>query len=287
MLNATHPGCFSPRPALLGVAAALTLGAGIMGAPGTATASCGGDSYTGSICVTAATFCPEGYLVANGAELPINNYQALFSLLGFSYGGDGSKTFRLPDLRGHTMVGQGKATINNVTHDFPFAKPQGSFQTVLAPTQVPLPQHTHQAAFKPTVGKQDVTIAGTTGTLDVTASLPVATTASGTAIPASGNNYLAAITAKAGSGGAAPTVNFTGPYTGTNPGSSGAQLPASVTVSGDAALPSQTVQIVTVTGGDVSVSNAAREALQAVSLLQPVLPLNVCIMHTGFYPPRP
>lgn len=45
------------------------------------------------------TFVPERWLACQGQLLPINQYQALFSLLGISFGGDGHSTFGLPDLR--------------------------------------------------------------------------------------------------------------------------------------------------------------------------------------------
>ena len=52
--------------------------------------------------------CPRGWLPAEGQLLRIQSYTALFSLLGFSYGGDGQTTFGLPDLRGRTAVGVGQ-----------------------------------------------------------------------------------------------------------------------------------------------------------------------------------
>ena len=53
------------------------------------------------------TFCPRGWAPANGQLLAINQYQALFSLVGTTYGGDGRTTFGLPDLRGRTPIGVG------------------------------------------------------------------------------------------------------------------------------------------------------------------------------------
>lgn len=71
-------------------------------------ASCQSDGQVlGSICTTAADFCPRGYTSASGALLPIMKNQALFSLLGTKYGGDGVTTFALPDLRGRMPVGTG------------------------------------------------------------------------------------------------------------------------------------------------------------------------------------
>jgi len=71
--------------------------------------SCSADSpYLGSVCMTAATFCPANtHIEANGQLLPISQYSALYSLLSNNYGGDGRVTFGVPDLRGRTPVGVG------------------------------------------------------------------------------------------------------------------------------------------------------------------------------------
>ncbi len=50
---------------------------------------------------------PSGYVSANGQLLPISSNNALFALLGTTYGGDGRTTFALPDLRGMLAVGDG------------------------------------------------------------------------------------------------------------------------------------------------------------------------------------
>lgn len=57
------------------------------------------DPFLGEIMTFAGNFCPTGYLEANGAILPINQNQALFSILGTTYGGNGITTFALPDIK--------------------------------------------------------------------------------------------------------------------------------------------------------------------------------------------
>ena len=54
-------------------------------------------------------FAPQGWALCNGQLLPINQNQALFSLLGTTFGGDGRVNFALPDLRGRTPVHVGAA----------------------------------------------------------------------------------------------------------------------------------------------------------------------------------
>lgn len=60
------------------------------------------DPFLGEIRQTSFAFAPRGWALCNGQLLPIAQNQALFSLLGTSYGGDGRTTFALPDLRGRS-----------------------------------------------------------------------------------------------------------------------------------------------------------------------------------------
>ncbi len=57
------------------------------------------DPYLSEIRIVAFNFPPKGWAFCNGQFLPINQNQALFSLLGTTYGGNGVTTFQLPDLR--------------------------------------------------------------------------------------------------------------------------------------------------------------------------------------------
>jgi microcystin-dependent protein len=68
-------------------------------------AQAAGDGFLGMIMPVAFNFPPKGWALCNGQLLPINQNQALFSLLGTMYGGDGRVNFALPDLRGRTPTG--------------------------------------------------------------------------------------------------------------------------------------------------------------------------------------
>ena len=61
----------------------------------------------GQVVQFAGNFAPQGFAFANGQLLSISQNTALFSLLGTTYGGNGTTTFALPDLRGRTIVGSG------------------------------------------------------------------------------------------------------------------------------------------------------------------------------------
>lgn len=69
--------------------------------------ACGYEPYLGSICLFAGTFTPRGFAPADGRLLAISQNTALFALIGNTYGGDGTATFALPDLRGRAPVGIG------------------------------------------------------------------------------------------------------------------------------------------------------------------------------------
>jgi microcystin-dependent protein len=58
----------------------------------------------GEVLMMAFNFAPKGWAQCNGQLLPINQNQALFALLGTTYGGNGQTTFALPDLRGRTPI---------------------------------------------------------------------------------------------------------------------------------------------------------------------------------------
>lgn len=70
--------------------------------------ACAEELFLGSVCATAAVQCPRKTLPANGQILPIVGNEALFSLLTSTYGGNGTTTFALPDLRGRVVVNQGQ-----------------------------------------------------------------------------------------------------------------------------------------------------------------------------------
>jgi len=67
------------------------------------------DYYIGEIRVLAIPNgrAPRGWLLCDGSMVSINQYDALYSLIGTTYGGDGTSTFGLPDMRGRLPVGQG------------------------------------------------------------------------------------------------------------------------------------------------------------------------------------
>jgi len=66
-----------------------------------------GEPFLSEIRIFSFNYPPRGWALCNGQFLPINQNQALFSLLGTTYGGNGQTTFALPDLRGNVPLHMG------------------------------------------------------------------------------------------------------------------------------------------------------------------------------------
>jgi len=96
------------------------------------------DYFLGQIIPVAFEFAPRGWAQCNGQLLSINQNQALFALLGTTYGGNGITTFALPDLRGRMIVGVGQGVgTANVTQ----GQSAGTETTSLLVSN--LPNHVH------------------------------------------------------------------------------------------------------------------------------------------------
>lgn len=68
------------------------------------------EPFLGEIKIMSFNFPPKGWALANGQFLPINQNQALFALLGTTFGGNGQTTFALPNLRGRAPFHLGPST---------------------------------------------------------------------------------------------------------------------------------------------------------------------------------
>ncbi len=97
------------------------------------------DPFIGQIQPYGFNFAPRGWATCDGQIMPINQNQALYSLLGTIYGGDGRTTFALPDLRGRTPIHQG--TNNASGMDYSIGQRGGAETTSMSVAQ--LPGHVH------------------------------------------------------------------------------------------------------------------------------------------------
>lgn len=98
------------------------------------------DSYVGEIRMFTGEYAPEGWALCNGSLLPIRENEALFSLLGNVWGGDGRTTFAVPDLRGRIPVGQGQSQVPGGSL-YNVGQTGGVEQVTLQSPQIPA--HTH------------------------------------------------------------------------------------------------------------------------------------------------
>jgi microcystin-dependent protein len=111
--------------------------------------------YIGEIRFFGFDFPPRGWATASGQILSIAQNQALFALLGTTYGGNGVTTFQLPDLRSRVPIGQGS---NGGVGSYVLGQTGGLENVTLLSTQIP--QHNHflvgttmTATHRPPIGR--------------------------------------------------------------------------------------------------------------------------------------
>lgn len=107
------------------------------------------EPYIGEIRLMGFPFAPKGWAFCQGQLIAVRTNQALFSLLGTTYGGDGQNTFGLPDLRGRAMLsfGQGPGLAGYIQGQM-----GGTEGVSLLATQIP--QHTHSFTGTITAGDE-------------------------------------------------------------------------------------------------------------------------------------
>lgn len=93
--------------------------------------------YIGEIRMFGGNFAPVGWAFCDGQLLPISENEALFQLIGTTYGGDGQVTFALPDLMGRVPVHQGNGRIMGENY--------GTESVTLTVQQIPAHVHPHAA----------------------------------------------------------------------------------------------------------------------------------------------
>lgn len=104
----------------------------------------------------AGNFAPRGWHFCDGSQISIAEYDALYALIGTTYGGDGVQTFNLPDLRGRIPVGTAQGGGFSVL----LGQIGGSESVTMSTAQMPGHNHLGTAAIAPPVFSG----AGTTGT---------------------------------------------------------------------------------------------------------------------------
>jgi microcystin-dependent protein len=96
------------------------------------------DPFLGEIRLSSFAFAPRGWALCQGQLLPINSNQALFAMLGTTYGGNGQTNFALPDLRGRSPIHMGQgSTLGEV---------RGEEAHTLSSNELPTHAHALQAS---------------------------------------------------------------------------------------------------------------------------------------------
>jgi microcystin-dependent protein len=93
--------------------------------------------FIGEVRMFGGNFAPVGWNMCDGSTLSINQFQALFTLIGTTYGGDGQTTFQVPDLRGRFPVHQGTGAGQTAV----IGQVAGTETVTLSTSQ--LPSHNH------------------------------------------------------------------------------------------------------------------------------------------------
>jgi microcystin-dependent protein len=99
------------------------------------------DPYIGEIKVFTYNFVPYGFLACQGQVLNVAQHQALFALLGATFGGDGRTNFNTPNLAGIAPVGLGVAP-NGGTYNWTLGAVHGQEKVTLVASQYPSHNHT-------------------------------------------------------------------------------------------------------------------------------------------------
>lgn len=219
-------------------------------APGSATA--GMDPFVGEISYVAFNYAPEGWLQCDGQVLPINQYNALFSLIGNTYGGNGSTTFALPDMRGRVPVHRGQHPGGSM---FTLGQTGGAENTALTVNN--LPAHNHTATATSVSTSAVAPGASATSTLK-------AVNSDADQKNAGGNSLANAKGLNSNYSAATPNVNMNAASIET-------------TLSG--------LGITTTTSTNVSIGSTGNS--QPFAIMPPYTVVNCIIAWQGIYPPRP
>jgi microcystin-dependent protein len=106
------------------------------------------EPFVGQIIAVGFSFAPVGWALCDGSSLAISSYSVLYNLIGTTYGGNGTTTFNLPDLRGRAAVNQGQGTgLSN----YVLAESTGIEEVTLNVNQIGAHTHALSAASTATV----------------------------------------------------------------------------------------------------------------------------------------
>lgn len=240
------------------------------------------NAFIGTIMAVGYNYVPQGWLACNGQIVSLQQYQALYSLLGNKYGGSAAAhTFGIPDLRGYTVIGSGQST--NGTRTVPAV----TLGTSVGANTLNL---TTTGAAALTIGAANLPATPVSGPLAIgdlnaTSTLHATTSGPGPTAPAPGASApsAGAMLSSTGSGPTSAAIYYTNPTPAT-------PLPA-------VPLSSASVQTAIGTGATsfTSATSGTSKPLPVVaapistpvSMTQPSLGLTYIICWNGSYPLNP
>ena len=134
------------------------------------------EAFVGTILPWSLNWAPVNWLPCDGRQLNIQQYAALYSLIGVTYGGNGTTYFNLPDLRGRVPVGMGQQPGGT---NFVIGTVGGTETTALTSNQLPPHAHTFSGTANVSVGAPANADPGTVDTPAPNTSLAKATDSGG------------------------------------------------------------------------------------------------------------
>jgi microcystin-dependent protein len=166
-----------------------------------------GDQFVGEIRMVGFNFAPVGWALCDGSLLPVSQYQALFALLGTMFGGNGTTTFGLPDLRGRAPVGMGNGPgLTTITQ----GEQAGNESVSISSAQMPMHTHVVSVAGIETTGAS--TPSNTNNVLGASGAGVGSATIYSTAL----KTPVALNPAQVGTAGSGQPLPIRGPFIGTN-----------------------------------------------------------------------
>ncbi|MEP9369211.1 tail fiber protein [Xanthobacter sp. VNH20] len=133
------------------------------------------DGYIGEVRIFATNFAPANWLACEGQLLQVVQHQALFTVIGNAYGGDGWKDFRLPDLRGSAAVCTGASA--GATQTFQRGTRAGAPTILLSTPQMPAHNHvTHRVNVSGSITNKTAAPSNTSYPAAVTLPTPTGST---------------------------------------------------------------------------------------------------------------
>lgn len=170
------------------------------------------DPFIGEVRAVGFNFAPRGWLLCAGQLLAISQNTALFSLLGTTFGGDGVRTFALPDYQGRSPVGMGNGLgLTPIVQ----GEVAGSENVTILTTQMPV--HTHLATAAQTGSDANATAASPSGAVAAITTLEDGRTQLNSyGTPATSPVPMAPIVVTVQPAGGSQPVAIRNPFLGTN-----------------------------------------------------------------------